>query len=97
MTRGVHGHDAFGGASLEVKVVVTGAGTDDDLQVVGVVDDFLRHLVGTDDEGIGVGNGLVEVIDIGIFLQKSQFIAVLLNDFADAVNGDLGERLFSCN
>ena len=97
MAGGVHGHDAFGGASLEVEVVVTGAGTDDDLQVVGVVDDFLRHLVAAHDKSVSIGNGLVEVIDIGIFFQKSQFIAVLLNDFADAVNGNLGKRLLSCN
>ena len=73
------------------------AGTDDDLQVLGVVDDLFGHLVATHDKGVSVGNGLVEVVHVGIFLKESQLIAVLLHHFADAVHGNLCKRFFSCN
>ncbi len=97
LARGVHGDDATGGASLEVEVVVTGTGADDDLQVLGVVDDFLRHLVGTHDEGVGVGNGGIEVVHVGIFLEESQLVTVLFDDFSNSINSNLCERFFSCN
>ena len=58
LTRGVHGHDAFGGASLEVEVVVTGAGTDDDLQVVGASTTFLIPSTATFAKGFSVATSI---------------------------------------
>ena len=94
---GVHSDDATGGASLEVEVVVTGASADNDLQVFGVVDDLFGNLVAADDKSVSIFNGFVEVVHVGIFLEKSQSVAVLLNHFANAVNGNLCEGLFCSN
>ena len=94
---GVHGNDAAGGASLEVEVVVAGAGTDDDLQFFGVVDNFLGDLVGADDESVGIFDSLVEVVHVSVFFEESQGVAILLDHFADAVNGDLCEGFFGSN
>ena len=94
---GVHGDDAASGAGGEVEVVEAGASADDNLEVLGVVNHFLGDLVGADDEGIGIGNGSVELVDRGIFFEESQGVAVLLNNFADAVDGNFCERLFSSN
>ena len=97
LARSVHGNDATGSASLEVEVVVTGTGTHDDFQVLGVVNDLLGDLVGADDKSVGIGNGFIEVVHVGIFLEKSQFVAILLNHFADAVNSNLSKGFFGSN
>ncbi len=94
LARGVHCDDATGGASLKVEVVESGASADNDLQLFGVVDDLFGDLVAADDESVGIGNGCVEVVHVGIFLEKSQSVAILLNHFADAVNGHFCERFF---
>ena len=94
---GVHGHNATLGAGLEVEVVVTGTGTDDDFQVFGVVDDLSGDFVGADDKSFGILNSCVEVVHVGVFLEKSQFVAILLNHFADAVNSNLGKGFFGSN
>ncbi len=94
---GVHGDDAAGGASLEVEVVVAGAGAHNDLQVLGVVDDLFGHLVGADDEGVGILDGLVEVVHVGIFLKEGKLVAVLLDNFLDTVNSHFGKRFLGSN
>ena len=97
LARGVHGDDATGGASLEVEVVETGAGADNNLQVIGVVDNLFGHFVGADDEGVGIGNGFVKVVHVGIFLEEGQGVAVFLNNFADTVDGNFGEGFLGSN
>ncbi len=62
-----------------------------------MVNDLLGNLVGADDESVSVGNGLIQVVHIGILFQKGQFIAVLLHYFADTVDGHFRERFFCCN
>ena len=94
---GVHGNNAASGASLEVEVVVTGTSADDDFKVFGVVDDFFGNLVGADDEGVGIGNGFVKVVHVGIFLEEGQGVAVFLNNFADTVDGNFGEGFLGSN
>ena len=46
---------------------------------------------------LGIGNGGIEVVDIGIFLEESQLVTVLFDDFSNSINSNLGERFFSCN
>ena len=62
-----------------------------------MVDNLFGDLVGADDEGVSIGNGLVEVVHVGVFLEESELVAVLLNHFADAVDGDFGEGFLGSN
>ena len=97
LTRGVHGDDTLCGASFEVEVVIASASADDNLEVLGVINNFLGNFVGADDKSVSVSDCGVEIIHVGIFFEKSQCVAVLLNDFADAINGNFCERFFCSN
>ena len=94
---GVHGDNLVGGASLEVEVVITGAGAHHNLQVFGVLDNLFGHLVGADDESVGILDGLVEVVHVGIFLKEGKLVAVLLDNLLDTVNSHFGKRFLGSN
>ena len=89
LTGSVHGYDASLGAGCQVEVVITCAGTYDNLQLGSGCDHFLGHLVGADDKGVSIGYSCVELLYIGIFLESCKLVAAFLDDLADLVNGYL--------
>ena len=97
LPRGVHHHDAPRRSRCEVHVVVTRTGTDHDFQVFRRGDDLGGHLVAADDERIRIGHGLQQLTLVGIFFEQRQFIAGILHDPADSIDGLFGKRLLRCN
>ena len=97
LARRVHGHHVVSRGGGQVDVVVTGTGAYDDFQLLGGGKDGLVHLVGADDEGVGVGHGVEQLLLFSVFLQECQLGAGLFHHFADAADGDGGEGFFGCN
>ena len=97
LSRGIHGHDFVFGASRQVEIVVTGAGANHDLQVLGVFNDFLGHFVRTNNQSVGISHGFVQIVHIRVLFQQSQFEAGFFHNLTDSVHGSLGKRLFGSN
>lgn len=97
LSRGVLHDDAMGGRGGEVDIVEAGTGTDDDLELFRGVQHGGRHLVGTDDEGLGVLDGLAELGLAGVLLEELDLVAGGLEQFVDIMHSRFGERLLGCN
>ena len=78
-------------------IVVTGAGTDDDLEILRRVDHLGGDLVAADDERVGIGHGGQQFGLAGIFFEQGEFVAGPLDDFADTLDRLGGEGFLGCN
>ena len=83
-------------SGLKVDVVETGTGTHHDFQVLGSVEHLGVNLVGTDNQGIGIGHGCEQLRLVGIFLQQSQGVACTFHFLADALDSSCCEG-FLCS
>ena len=90
---GVHHHDAALGGGRQVHVVVAGAGTHHDLQVLRGGDHLGGHLVAADDDRIGIGDSLQQLRLVSILLQQRERMTRALYDFANTVDSLLCEGL----
>ncbi len=62
----------FAGRRGEVNVVITGSGTDNDLQVFRCFKYFGCDFVGTDDKSVHVSDGGDELRSVGVFLKSGE-------------------------
>ena len=86
----------MGGGGGEVDVVVTGTCANHNFQLGSCGKNLFVDFVAADDEGVDILHGVEKLLLRGVFFQKSQFIASFVGDFADAVDGNFGKRLFGC-
>ena len=94
---GVHHHDPAGRSGFQVDVVVTGAGTHHDFEILRGGDHFGRHLVAANDQGVDIGHGGEQLRPIGVFFQQGQFVPRLFHNAANALHRLFSERLLGCN
>ena len=87
----------MGGGSLEVDVVITGTGAHHNLQLFGGVEYLGVYLVGTDDECVGILDGIEQLCFLRILLQQGQFVSCSLNLGLYTLHRCCGEGLFCCN
>ena len=91
LPRGVHHHDAAGRSGREVHVVIARTGAHDNLEHLGGIDDFGRHLVAAHDQRIGVGHGFEQLGLVRILLEQGELMARTLDDFANSIDRLLGK------
>ena len=97
LSRCIHHADLVGSSGFQVHVVVSGTGTNDNLQLLGGIQDFGIHLVATDDDGIHVLHGIQQLRLVGIFLQENQLIApVFFHYLTDTIHCYRSKRFLCC-
>ena len=87
----------MGCGCAEIDVVVTGTGTNDDLQLLGGIEHLGIDLVGAYDEGVDILHGIEQLLLLGVFLEQCQLMACCFNLFANTFDGSCCERLLGCN
>ena len=92
-----HDGDVEGPRGFQVDVVVTGAGTHHDFEILRGGDHFGRHLVAANDQGVDIGHGGEQLRTIGVFFQQGQFVPRLFHNAANALHRLFSERLLGCN
>ena len=80
-------------AGGKVEVVEAGACAHDNLELGSGGDHFGGDLVRTDDQRVGVGDGLDQVGLVGVFLEQGELVARFLDNLADARDRCGRERL----
>ena len=93
----VHHHDSMGSSGRKVHVVVSGAGTHHDLQLLCSVEHLGSHLVGTDDERIGICHGFHQVGLLGILLQQGHLVPGFFKDILDPRHRYGGKGFLGCD
>lgn len=86
-----------GGSGCKVYIVISGTGTHDDLELTCGIEYLGIHLVGTDDERVGIGNRLKQLLAVSIFFKKFKRGTGILDHFTDTVDGNCRKRFFSSN
>ena len=97
LTRRVHRYHLVSRSSLQIDIIISGSGTNHDLQRLGRVQHSGIHNIRTDDQRVGIGNSLQELCLVSIFLEQCQFISGALYHFTNAVNGYFRKRFLCCN
>ena len=83
LSRSVHNDHVVRGRRGEVNVVITGSGTDNDLQLFRCVKHFGCYFVGADDESVHVSDGCDELRSVGVFLKSGELVPCRCDNLLD--------------
>ena len=87
LSRSVHNDHVVRGRRGEVNVVVTGTGTDNDLQLFRCVKHFGCDFVGADDESVHISDGCDELRSVSVLLKSGELVPCSGDDFLDPGDG----------
>ena len=87
LSRSVHDDHVVRGRRGEVNVVITGSGTDNDLQLFRGVKHFGCDFVGTDDKSVHVSDGCDELRSVSVLLKSGELVPCSGDDFLDPGDG----------
>ena len=85
------------GGGSKVDIVVTGTGTNHNLQLLGGIEHLSIDLIRADDQCIGIFHSIKELCLLSIFLQKHQFITCCFNFCLNPIHSCCCERFLCCN
>ena len=71
----------------EVNVVITGSGTDNDLQLFRGIKHLGGHFVGADDESVHISDGCDELRSVSVLLKSGELVPCSGDDFLDPGDG----------
>ena len=97
LTRRVLDDDVLLLGILAVDRIEAGTSANDNLQVLGSVEDLSGDFVGANDHGVHVLDSVEELLVGLIFLQEHYLVARALKFLLDALYSLSCERLSSCN
>ena len=83
-------------SGFQIHVIVTGPGTNYNLQLLGCIEHFRIDDITTDNDGIGIFHSFQQFGFLAIFFQQSQFVTCCFYLITDAVYGHFGKRLIGC-
>ena len=88
-------NSATGGS--QVHIVKTGTCADDNLQILGGVENLGGDLIRTDNQGVHIGDSRDELGGVGIFLKGGELMSGTRHNLLDPCDSRSGERLLSSN
>ena len=94
LSRRVHCYYLVCGSGVKVDVIITGTGTNDNLQLLGGVQYSCIHDIRTDDECVSVSHSVQQLSFVRIFLKQREFITSCFYFFSNAIYCNFSKRLF---